>query len=84
MRKKTYQKPLLYAESYELSQHIAACDIKITSASVMQCTGESSADSIFGYLKNLFTEYTTGNICRIHFESYCYTNGVSGFATHMS
>lgn len=35
---KTYVKPELYFESFELSQHIAACDIKLANADIW-CTG---------------------------------------------
>ena len=81
--RKAYQKPLLYAESYELSQHIAACDIKLESQSTLVCCGDGH-HGIFDHLENLFTKYTHFNICKIHCEAYCYTNGMSGFATHMS
>lgn len=81
--RKAYQKPLLYAESYELSQHIAACDIKLESQSTLICRG-NDCQGIFGHLQNLFTKYTQANVCRIHCEAYCYTNGMSGFATHTS
>lgn len=84
--RKAYQKPLLYAESYELSQHIAACDIKLSSQSTMTCTGDAQQSSIFGPHKNLFTTYTNArsSSCTTHVEEYCYTNGISGFATFMS
>lgn len=84
--RKAYQKPLLYAESYELSQHIAACDITLTLKSAMECTGSANQNRIFGMNQNLFTRFTYSRTgpCRAYLEEYCYTNSASGFATHTS
>ena len=83
--RKAYQKPLLYAESYELSQHIAACDIKLQSDSTFSCNGTAQSGGIFGRWQQLFTRYTLRTSpCNTKVEEYCYTNGISGFATHTS
>lgn len=85
--RKAYQKPLLYAESYELSQHIAACDIRLKWNDAFSCEGSAQKDSIFGGpVDNLFTKHTHSHSgpCKVYFEEYCYTNSASGFATHTS
>lgn len=84
--RKAYQKPLLYAESYELSQHIAACDIRLQWNDAFTCKGSAQQGSIFGMNQNLFTRvtYSRTGPCKVYFEEYCYTNSASGFATHTS
>ena len=86
--RKAYQKPLLYAESYELSQHIAACDIKLTYESMWNCAGKPQKPP---FDKLPFPLFITPKVCfennrtnNASIEMYCYTNGIAGFATHMS
>ena len=81
---KTYVKPELYFESFELSQHIASCDFKLVNALYKDScqvvkTGPSTAREDFGdIMGGYFTEVTKSCQNKIgfdRFEHYCYTNG---------
>ncbi len=67
---KKYVKPELYYESFELSQHIAGCNLTLSMQDEYLCTAEGSVDG----------DYITGGFldkprCSIILEGYCYTNG---------
>ncbi len=82
---KTYVKPELYFESFELSQHIASCDLKLNNQSHRTCKivgHEENTGSAFWdleqELKNSFIDFTAcaGNVVG-EAEFYCYTNGAN-------
>ncbi len=82
---KTYVKPELYFESFELSQHIAACDLKLNSASHLVCRivgHENNTGSAFWDLELELTnsfineDNCAGNVVG-EAEFYCYTNGAN-------
>lgn len=78
---KTYVKPELYFESFELSQHIAACDIKLANADIWNCNAEvhDKLNGFFGDLEQDFKNaFVDNNNCTKKvgdFEIFCYTNG---------
>lgn len=75
---KSYVKPELYFESFELSQHIAACALDMPhSRDVNVCWAEF--DSGYGYPDGVRVFMSQSIGCQItDFEDYCYTNGSSG------
>lgn len=79
---KTYVKPELFYESYELSQHVAACRWDLNAAEG-SCTASYDHDldndtpGAYGLL--LFNSVDGGcNITPADREDYCYTNGAQG------
>lgn len=68
---KPYVKPELYFESFELAQHIAACDYKlgINDVTICKITEDRYTDNIAA------GGFVSQNICDFPFEIYCYTNG---------
>lgn len=77
---KTYVKPELYYESFELSQHIAACALQIESADAASC--KIINDREFG--GELVGGFIAKPVCDFPYEQYCYTNGVGMPATFNS
>ena len=79
---KTYVKPELYFESFELSQHIAACDLKLKHDNIWNCcveihTGDSSSP-FFGSMESEFVGgFVDNSNCTQKCEIYCYTNGAN-------
>lgn len=74
---KAYVKPELFYERYELSQHIANCDVEIQWGNVNDCHG--IADKGLG-LDGLQL-FTAQPICSTPFEAYCETNSSSDAGT---
>lgn len=79
---KTYVKPALYFESFELSQHIAACDLKLDHSHIWDCAVElhqgGSTSPFFGDLENDFVDaFVDNGSCKKKCEIYCYTNGAN-------
>lgn len=75
---KEYVKPELYCESFELSQHIAACGIDVNSADTNTCTPTLDPDFWGGMSDPVFSngrDHCTTDISAI--EVYCYTVGTS-------
>ena len=72
---KTYVKPELFFESFELSQHIAGCNLTLTQA-VGACDAHGTIEGIPG--ESWFI--SKGN-CETVVEAYCYTNGSMNVAT---
>lgn len=74
--KKAYTKPMVMIESFELSQHIAACHFQVTNKNQAikdGCNGE--VNDIFGNIK-LFYHAIANNQCEQDGEDiYCYTTG---------
>ena len=79
---KEYVKPELFYENFELSQHIAGCNLTLDSGDVMNCDASGTIGSDFvdgaGSKKGWFV---TTNICGVEVESYCYTNGTHTLTT---
>lgn len=80
---KTYVKPELYFESFELSQHIAACDLKLKHDNIWNCCVQlhDNRDGFFGAFEENFENAFVGNSeCKTNvsdFEIFCYTNGAN-------
>lgn len=66
---KAYKKPEVYFEHFELSEHIAACDIKLEAGDPNACRG-TIADEWGG--GQVFAQALT---CGSPFDDYCYQNG---------
>ena len=84
---KTYVKPELYFESFELSQNIAACDLKLNGQSHWLCKIVGHGTDTGGAFGDLERELTgsfindqacAGNVVG-EAEFYCYTNGANFF-----
>ena len=75
--KKVYEKPQIYIESFELSQHIAACAWDMNAAKAEVCSADSDHED-FGLEEGL-NIFVDADICQIttDVESYCYTNSDS-------
>lgn len=76
---KSYVKPELYFESFELSEHIAACALDMRSSrNVNDCWAEfDSSENGYPEGARVFMSPSIG--CQItDFTDYCYTNGSSG------
>ncbi len=68
---KEYVKPELYYESFELSQHIAGCNLTmIESIDPVACTATGTIGD--ENLRGWFVEANT--LCTVKTESYCYNN----------
>lgn len=74
---KEYVKPELYYESFELSQHIASCDLKLGLQSVDMCYVVD--DRLNNGLAN--GSFLSAGICTEILENYCYTNGEGSMGT---
>ena len=76
---KEYVKPELYYESFELSQHISGCYLKLESGDINNCT------SVLEGVGVLFVQSEQG--CAVQVtdpDSYCYTNGEGSYNTFQS
>lgn len=77
---KTYQRPELYYESFELSQHIAGgCDVVVNAAltdGADGCSGKGVTGTPWDGFENVFV---SGDVdCKIGMNGYCYqTSSVS-------
>lgn len=75
---KKYVKPELYYEDFELSQHIAMCDLKLSSSDPANCS--ITEDRVTnGGLVGGFLDITKA--CKFPYEDYCYTNGSGAMGT---
>lgn len=72
---KTYVKPELFFESFELSQHIAGCNLTLT-LEVGACDAHGTIEGIPGESWFISKEH-----CETVVEAYCYTNGSMNVAT---
>ncbi len=82
---KTYVKPELRFESYELNHSVANCgwELQHGDATVCHATGDSQMvpDYLLGVV--YFTENNNG--CKVKCEDYCYTNGaINGISLFQS
>lgn len=73
---KKYVKPELFYESFELSQHIAACGIHMGFKGVEDCKDHSHLNSdLWGGLEFHVFDDSTCEIATNTIEAYCYTVG---------
>lgn len=70
---KAYVKPELFYERYELSQHIANCDVELKIGDVKSCHG--IADEGLGF--DGLQLFTAESVCTTLYEAYCETNSSS-------
>lgn len=77
--KRSYVKPELVYESFELAQSIAACALKLNMNDVKDCEVEGGTS---GYAVGGFV--ASNNECSTIIEDYCYTSGAEIIATYMS
>lgn len=75
--KKTYKKPQIFVESFELAQHIAGCNLTLLDADVENC----KASGTIGKWDNTSWFINKMNGCTVEPEEYCYTNGNFNIAT---
>lgn len=73
---KEYVKPELYYESFELSQHIAACGIDAKYTDETSCKPRLDPD-FWGEDTNVFASVESCVMDVNTIEVYCYTSGVS-------
>ena len=74
---KTYVKPELYYESFELSQHIAGCNLTLKLGDVLDCTAEGT----IGLVETTGWFVEANQSCQAPVEDYCYTNSTTNLAT---
>lgn len=81
---KKYVKPELFYEDFELSQHIAGCNLTlIENTSPMNCAGIGSIDgeSLDG-INNNGAWFVSGNgHCTVETDGYCYNNASFSLTT---
>lgn len=82
---KTYVKPELFFESFELSQHIAGCNLTLNVGDAATCNATGWIEGIYekgeetpGVKSGWFID---SKICAVEVEAYCYTNGSMNIAT---
>lgn len=73
---KTYVKPELFFESFELSQHIAGCNLTLLDKDVGACEAMGVIEGIQGD-----SWFISKDPCTTVVEAYCYTNGSMNVAT---
>lgn len=81
--KKAYQKPVLYAESYELAEHIASCGIQLNTGSIFICEviGGDILESMgffnggSGSCSIPWPSHDSRKTLDNLIQNYCYTNG---------
>lgn len=76
---KAYQKPVLYYERFELTQHIASCDLKLNHE-LGSCTAKGTLPDGYFPIEHGFTKLD----CAEPIQDYCYTNSAEIRFTHMS
>ena len=74
---KAYVKPELFVESYELSQHIAACGIDVNYADTASCTPRLDPDHWDGMTQTVFSSERACDMTPDAIDVYCYTVGAS-------
>ena len=86
--KKNYVKPELYYESFELSQHIAGCNLTYNNDA--QDANNCTASGTITIENNDFPIYNNSwfisgnNSCTVPLENYCYTPGSLAVASFNS
>lgn len=79
---KTYVKPELYYEHYELSQHIADCAIELQYGDAHSCIAYADSKFIPGLEGTAI--FTADNGSCASGDMFCYTAGSDGFNTFRS
>lgn len=75
---KKYVKPDLYFESFQLTQHIAACRYDMIGLrDVNDCYSHGDRNQDVGGYYDPTTKFFSGGQCEITPEDYCYTNASS-------
>lgn len=77
---KEYVKPELYCESFELSQHIAACGIDVNYSDENTCSPKLDPGFWGGDSSGVFNSGKTDGSCVIDIgaiDVYCYTTGAN-------
>lgn len=75
---KKYVKPDIYFESFQLTQHIAACGWDLNMATVESCTSDGDNQNVYSD-NNIFAgaygpAFVERNVaCKMKTENYCYT-----------
>lgn len=70
--KKTYEKPRIYMERFELAEHIATgCSSIMSHGDYVSCALEDG-------------QFAPGNVCTVPVEVYCVTNGEINLGTFSS
>ena len=77
---KAYLKPVLYYERFELSQHIASCNLKLNHQLGEGCTAQGTLPGVYFPIELGLTKLD----CEQPIEDYCYTNSAEIRFTHMS
>lgn len=72
--KKVYEKPNVYIETFELSQHIASCDFNIRGEQNVQNCFAVGEDPDYGTAKVFMLTGT----CDVVVEDYCNYNAADG------
>lgn len=82
---KVYEKPRVYIERFELTQHIATCAFDMKNATVQahcMAISEDMGDPMSLFMKaegcDIFPKDDSDVALDAFFEEYCYTNGASG------
>lgn len=82
---KTYVKPDLYYEDFELSTHVATCDWDVTtSKNIYECAATADEDS---GMPGMTLFYSSNELCMYNEENYseyCWTNGSSSMTVFNS
>lgn len=68
---KIYEKPTVYFERFELSQHVADCGWELQSGNENSCY--ATGDPEWGYPTDVKAFVSNGGICDVEPEGYCYT-----------
>lgn len=75
---KEYVKPELYYESFELSQHIAGCNLQMKSTIEDACAASGTIDGI-GSSDAWFVNGIAN--CKNWIQDFCYTNSEGSLTT---
>lgn len=76
---KTYVKPELYYENFELSQHIAGCNLTMNVETLGEPANCTASGTIGIAESNSW--FIAEPVCTSEVEDYCYTNGTTNLAT---
>lgn len=74
---KTYKKPEIYFEHFELAEHIAGCNLTMNNADVSVCT---ASGTIEGDRSDAWFVDDT-KLCNVPLDDYCYSSNVVDVAT---
>lgn len=75
--KKTYEKPQVYMERFELAEHIAGCSITMNMAVEGGCSGDGTINDVYSGAWFLMDN----TACSSKAEAYCYTQGSGSIVT---